>query len=805
MTNRSGAFYRHWKPQAAREARGTSGKRGKVVAVLAAVLALTGAIAAWLLYPSPFHRPHFVAMWIDQYSDRAVPAHRWASQDRAALRSLSWQEQNTFTSQERGLLVQELHHLKSRTPQDAVVIALSAFAATTPEGELCVLPGDARLDQPSTWLSLREVLALIQACPARHKLLLLDLMQPFTDPPSGIFAYDVAVRLHPLLEELVPQDKYLRVLCACSPGQVSLASEELGHTVFGYFLLQGLRGRADGHNPSGSMDGRVSVLELADYVRTQVDRWAWQNRRTRQTPLLLGATEDFPLVVTVDQAPAEDAPLELTYPAWLSAGWQRREDWWKDQSFRVAPAAFRQLETALLRTEEAWRGGADPVRIEDDLKARLQQLDRQRRDKLAAVERPEPRSLAQAVAQGRKPPDTPDTVLQVRELAALSARAGGPKASEADKKKLAEETEALLKKFENNGFEMAWIAVEALTSARTTPEGLRYVADLLARGKVSPFTETQYLQRLLDIRVDNPADWPAEEVQLGLQVGREAERASAADNEALLWVGSMLADAGRHRQAGERALFDPAARASAKRDLLAARDGYRKINTHLQTIQDAQRRRDEARVLLPAYVAYLDAEGGDEKVWEGAVETARGLDQLLKDPHAEMAPVLEERVRKMGDLAESLQDGANGLRKLRQSVEEKPIRQLIDRRRLANPTDAMAMSALLALPWLAPKNRVELWTAWREIGAALNEKPLDREVPSSWDVERDRAVEAGRKRALARARRSLVLLKFQGATGLEKLTEALEAAEKKPGDAAREQALSRELRQAWGRYRARSE
>src|SRR5437762_3103720 len=86
-----------WKPHSA--AGGARLQRGPVLLLLAAVLALTGAIAAWLSYPQPFEPPYFLGLWVDQYEDERLPPTRWADRDRSALTARWPRSNHAFTSQ----------------------------------------------------------------------------------------------------------------------------------------------------------------------------------------------------------------------------------------------------------------------------------------------------------------------------------------------------------------------------------------------------------------------------------------------------------------------------------------------------------------------------------------------------------------------------------------------------------------------------------------------------------------------------------------------------------------------------------
>jgi hypothetical protein len=74
---------------------------------------------------------------------------------------------------------------------------------------------------------------------------------------------------------------------ASSGAQLSVESHELGHGVFTWALLRGLRGAAD---ESGDRDGRVSAKELATYLDGEVPTLARRQGHTQQ-PLFNGTTD----------------------------------------------------------------------------------------------------------------------------------------------------------------------------------------------------------------------------------------------------------------------------------------------------------------------------------------------------------------------------------------------------------------------------------------------------------------------------------------------------------------------------------
>ncbi len=385
---------RRWRPgqqQPPAKGRPRSAKRRQITAAAVVMLALAGAVIALLFLIRPAQTPYFLTIPITEYKARQYPPNPLARQDSNALERHFLQDRrnNAFQSQERHEVLKELQNLQTRK-EAAVVVHLRALALSR-GSDVFLLPGDARPDDPATWLKFVEVLQLIRQCPARHKLLILDIMQPLLDPRLGVLTSDVAEKAEAIIQSGDDQD--LLVLCACSPGQVSLVSEEVNLSVFGYYLDQGLRGHADGYGPEGKQDGRVTVKELAAFVEKHVDRWAARNRATRQTPVLLGKGADFGLVV-FDRARIEPTPEVAEakpYPAWLSTGWKLRDQWLADESYSTAPQAIRRLEALQLHAEQRWRGGAQADNLQGQLDSdSLQgQLQHDRDGCTAQVERAE--------------------------------------------------------------------------------------------------------------------------------------------------------------------------------------------------------------------------------------------------------------------------------------------------------------------------------------------------------------------------------------------------------------------------------
>jgi hypothetical protein len=769
-----------WKPHAASAEPRL--RHGPIFLLLAAVLALTGAIAAWLSYPQPFDPPYFLGLWVDQYEDDRLPPTPWAENDRSALTARWPRSNHAFTSQSASLLRGELDNLTDRPADEVVVLFLAARALPTPSGKgVSLLLADSRLDEPNRWLPLDEVFSRLRACPARHKFLLLDVAQPFASARDGLLSDDIATRLDPLLTAAVEADPALRILSACSAGQVSLASPEVGHTLFAWHVLRGLQGRAE-RKP----DGRITFEELADYVRTEVDRCAWHQFGLRQTPQLFGQGKDFALAL-VESDDAEPAPLPRNYPGWLLDGWKQRDAWWKDESFRLFLPQFSNLELRLLRAERDWRGGADGERVRSELAGFLEALAQERlsgvRNQEAGGRGQERHSLA-AAARNAKPLDPPAEVVRgkLAKLAELDALVRqNAKPPEAEKERRDREVAAFLKPYDGKPLELARALFEA---ALAEPEPSRslilLIAALLPEEPAGTYVETQWLRQLATLPVDAARPWPARAVAQALRAVKRSEQAALADPRTATWAADRIQESARHLERGRKFLFSaqldewPA----AEETLREAAQGYAKANRILDIVRRARFLLDSTLARLPSYAVYLETSGADEdagRAWESVCAAVGRLQRLLatfppvspggKEEGSRRDGVVQELEATVGRL-----NSVNSLQQLSLPAEEASLRVLIDRSEKGKPADARTMRALLDLAWLRADQRLRLWSAYRRLAGRLDaewrEQAADAPSLAAWsEADIRRARRAARDHALWRARVSLSLLRLQGRGG----------------------------------------
>jgi len=153
--------------------------------------------------------------------------------------------------------------------------------------------------------------------------------------------------------ESVP-DSHRLVLFARGIGEESHAS---GGAVFVRYWVAGLRGAADGWNASGARDNRVSVGELAAFVRARTTRWAAQNDTAPQTPWLTGDGADFVLAPVSGATQEPEPPPD---PAKMLEAWAVQDAWLADGRADRAPVEFAALQRALLKMERDWQAGKSP-------------------------------------------------------------------------------------------------------------------------------------------------------------------------------------------------------------------------------------------------------------------------------------------------------------------------------------------------------------------------------------------------------------------------------------------------------------
>jgi hypothetical protein len=765
-------------------------RRGRIIfAIVGGMLALAGAFIGLLSWMHPVAPGYFVPLWITEYESRLIPVDDGGDSDREAFRVGSYfprVDENAFGSQLRHLLVRDLAALKERRT-GSVVVYFSAFACRGDNNEVMIFPADAQPNYPTTRVPLKVILNAVYDCPAKNKLLILDIMRPVASARLGILENDAATLVRQEVENELktrPDPRRLGlILCGCSEWQESLGSEDLDRSVFSFYLEEGLRGWAAGYNSRGLRNNRVTARELANFVQARVDRWALRNRNTRQTPILLGVADDFALVALDHGAPLPhlETPEMQAYPKWLREGWVLRDQWKTRLDVHADPRLLQELEGTLLRAEQEWRAGISAGRISNDLKIRSEELKARLEKVRTVIPLPEPRSIALAVTLGAK--TDPAVAQDLRTLLVQIQQSEQEAKPEEAAKARAKLVQAFQDKYKaKTYFEMAWAVVTIAEEDTDLTADKTILLDSLLRQRqlVPSYVETFFLHRLAELAAETgKTAWPRTTAQLALEIVRKGEQATIRPRT-FPWVRSELQRAAQQRYNGEYLLIARgyAPLEQAEQALRDARNRYDLVLSYQDTIRSAQNGHDEAFSFLTFYPGYLEQIPGTEPQYDQAIRAAIELNEVLVPPSsgdgapALSSPQLAERVKVVAQKAESLR---NRMDDLRWSFGADRVASLISQSKLpdATPAIANAIDAILATPFLNAQDRIALWTADRELCRRLLDgtRELDTREdelgqvtprPADYDLEKERYQHWQEKLAMVRADSSFALLELGG-------------------------------------------
>jgi WD40 repeat protein/uncharacterized caspase-like protein len=161
--------------------------------------------------------------------------------------------------------------VKAAQYQDTVLVYFSGYGALDGESPVLCLTDTSRDAVLKTGLSVAELLDELGQCAAKHQVVWLDAchsggmtlrgMKIPTKIPSDF--PNPTCQLIELLGQRAAQSQGFYALLSCDQSQQSWEFPELGHGVFTYFLMQGLRGEA------ADAKGTINADGLYKYVYHQ--------------------------------------------------------------------------------------------------------------------------------------------------------------------------------------------------------------------------------------------------------------------------------------------------------------------------------------------------------------------------------------------------------------------------------------------------------------------------------------------------------------------------------------------------------
>jgi von Willebrand factor type A domain len=480
-----------------------------------------------------------------------------------------------------------------------VLFYLSCHGVLDGNGRPCLLLADSQPHDSKTWLPLEELLKDLRDHDrlkklAAKKVLILDCGRIPSEWRLGILHNGFADKLAQAVEEI--KDPNLAVLSAAGPGQTSYAAPELGKTVFGHFLVDGLEGVAD-----DSGDGIIMLQELQNYLTASISRWSTNNRADRQQTLLLPRSADFPVAFAGTKGPAAPAPIVVpdSQREGLAKLWKQHEKLRQGKAFQRHPVGWGDLEAQLVRLEELSLAGsayaAEFDRVKGEIDGLLQEFS--------------PAVPADAVALS-----LPLLESWTGTPAVLPATAAKPFSKWRDDRAKAKPGEVVpppkLPYPAAAAAAVQWLAKpDNHAQAKDVTDALQLVAAAGGRGPAD-VVEVHFL-RMLDAYLDGPE--AAKRLATAIRVRDLAERAAApTDERTQYWVKSLVDAADVRRRGAEDDLFvgDPASLGEADvawQQLLGPGDEspYAAALGTSRKVTEAYQLRDEAWSRIPALAQWL--------------------------------------------------------------------------------------------------------------------------------------------------------------------------------------------------------
>ena len=268
--------------------------------------------------PPPAPRERWaVVIGVGQYDHAGVPRLRYATADAEAVHQIlldraGFKKENVLLLTDRTERKPSLRNLRyalgtflarSARKDDTVLIYFAGHGA--PETDLqgaekdglakYLIPSDADPDDLyASALPMDEIQIIFGRIEAERVLVFLDTC--YSGAAGGrTFASrrTRAVTLDEAFLDRLTRSKGRAIVTASRPGEVSLELPELGHGIFTYYLIEGLKGAADLNR-----DGIVSLQELYEYLEREVTR---KSRAVggNQHPVMKGELEGVLPIVQV--------------------------------------------------------------------------------------------------------------------------------------------------------------------------------------------------------------------------------------------------------------------------------------------------------------------------------------------------------------------------------------------------------------------------------------------------------------------------------------------------------------------------
>mgnify|MGYP001821777967 CR=1 FL=1 len=180
---------------------------------------------------------------------------------------------------------------RKASQDDTVIIFYAGHGAVEPDPsnldgdgfEKYLLPHDANLeDLYSTSISMNDIRTIFTRISADRLIFIADTCYSGASGGRTMMATKTRANLSDKFYERISRGKGRVIISSCSANEISKEDDNLKHGVFSYYMLEGLKGRADQDG-----DGIITVSELFSYISRKVPEASAQD----QHPVKKGETE----------------------------------------------------------------------------------------------------------------------------------------------------------------------------------------------------------------------------------------------------------------------------------------------------------------------------------------------------------------------------------------------------------------------------------------------------------------------------------------------------------------------------------
>lgn len=285
---------------------------------LCGFMAAVVVIGAWSAQGGEAPRKWAVIIGAGRYQDSGIGNLPNAVRDATALREALVSAPNGFSKDDVVLVVDDASDTKFRPTRANIVSIIETWAKKSgPEdtflvyfaghglernSRLYLVPTDAVLaDIEKTTVPYEFFSRALKTSRAKRSIIILDACHSGTGRDAVKMTKD-AVR------EIEQQAEGRVTLASCRENEVSRELDQ--HGAFTWFLLEGLKGKADTNG-----DGRISISELGQYTYNSVDEWASKAGNQQHPIVILSEVAGDIILADAPSMPNVPEPEMVEIPA----------------------------------------------------------------------------------------------------------------------------------------------------------------------------------------------------------------------------------------------------------------------------------------------------------------------------------------------------------------------------------------------------------------------------------------------------------------------------------------------------------